>query len=129
MGQPARLEKLSLTMQNAVPQRHHALGDPFKQGTPAPSNADGFIVPDVGQSTKRPLRSARIILMPPAPWFLIVPCLQLCSFVVGSAFVDASTSVGIRQSKILCLGLSLRFSSKSLSDSRASVYITWSHIR
>ena len=48
MGQPGRLEKLSLAMPNPAPRRHHALGDPFEQGTPAPSDADGFVVPDVG---------------------------------------------------------------------------------
>ena len=44
-----------------------ALRDSFEQGTPAPSNANGFVLLDEGQSTERPPRSERIISMPPAP--------------------------------------------------------------
>ena len=48
--------------------------------------------------------------------------LQPRSFVIRSAFVGTSTSVGTRPKEWLpCLGLS--------SDSRISVYITWSRIR
>ena len=47
--------------------------------------------------------SARIISLPPAPPAPIAHPLQLCSFVVGSAFVGTSSSVEARQ-WLLCLG-------------------------
>ena len=44
--------------------------------------------------------------MPPAPRAPIISRLQLHSFVIGSAFIGTSISIAIRQSKLLCLGLS-----------------------
>ena len=68
--------------------------------------------------------------IPPAPLAPTVPRLQLRSLVIGSAFVGTSISVATRQSKLLCLGSSLRlFLRKSQGDSRVFVYITWSRIR
>ena len=67
----------------------------------------GFFPPG---PTRRPPRSVRIILMPPAPWAPTASHLQLRSFVIGSAFVGTSTSVRTRQSKIPCLGLSSKLS-------------------
>ena len=55
------------------------------------------------------LKSARIMLILPTLLTPIAPPLRLHSFVVGSAFVGTSTSVRkTKQSKISCLGLSLR---------------------
>ena len=57
---------------------------------------------------RRP-RTAKILSMPPTSLAPAVPHLQLCFFAIGSVFVDASTSVGTRQSKIVCLELGSRF--------------------
>ena len=70
------------------------------------------------------------MLIPPAPLVPTVPRLQLCSFVMRSAFVGTSISITTRQSKLLCLGSSSKlFLRKSQGDSRVFVYITQSCIR
>ena len=77
----------------------------------------GFILPGSSQSsqTQRPSRSAKIISLPPLPLAPTAPPLRLYSFVIGSAFVSTSTSVGrTRQSKLPCLGSSSKLSFKGV---------------
>ena len=71
-----------------------------------------FVSPDsshLSQTRSQP-RSLAITSIPPTRLAPAVLCFQLCSSAIWSAFVGTSTSVGTRQSKILCLGLSLRLS-------------------
>ena len=73
---------------------------------------------------KRLLRSARIMVILPAPLAPITPPLRLHFFVVGSAFVGISINVGrTRQSKIFCLELSSKLSFKGVLVTQGLLWI------
>ena len=81
----------------------------------------GFVLPDSSQSswTRKLTRSVKItsIYTADAIW-LHHTLFAFIFFVIGSTFVGTNTSVGTRQPKLLCLGISSRFSSERVWESQ-----------
>ena len=81
-------------------------------------------LPQTCKPPKKPLKNMRITMLHTvsATGFNRIP-FQLCSFAIWSAFVGTSISVGTRQSKISCLGLSSRVPFKTVWVTQGLPYI------
>ena len=79
------------------------------------------VVPKLQANQKGP-RTARIILIPPAPLASNISRLQLHFFAIRSAFVGTNAHVKVRK-WLFCLGLSSRLSFKKIWVTQVFLYI------